>query len=293
MTAIVNELENTAHYVLKNTTDDTPVAAALFAVLAAQTGEKQIGGAQDVNWASIFGNFDDNDAVAQSFSIHFIHGHSALQQQHQRVVTETIHYVRENDHASLAPDYTAQLTFNGDGYHDLVTNQDVLTGWHAANGTADQAEFMAVPNPVVKGYHVATGLDVNGTAVLSADGQRVNALPGITHSTPEPVVIVTYAADPAPVTPTTPTDRPTEQPSHPGQDVPAPVIPDQPASQPSSPAKAEGPAVVAATSSTREAAQTSTARQLPQTGSHSPLALVGFGLFSLLEALSLAKRRQR
>lgn len=293
VTAIVNDLENTAHYVLKNTTDDTPVAAALFAVLAAQTGEKQIGGAQDVNWASIFGNFDDNDAVAQSFSIHFIHGHSALQQQHQRVVTETIHYVRENDHASLAPDYTAQLTFNGDGYHDLVTNQDVLTGWHAANGTADQAEFMAVPNPVVKGYHVATGLDVNGTAVLSADGQRVNALPGITHSTPEPVVIVTYAADPAPVTPTTPTDRPTEQPSHPGQDVPAPVIPDQPASQPSSPAKAEGPAVVAATSSTREAAQTSTARQLPQTGSHSPLALVGFGLFSLLEALSLAKRRQR
>ncbi|MCW4388159.1 mucin-binding protein [Limosilactobacillus oris] len=290
--AVVHDLENTHHYVLKNTTDDTPTAVALFAVLA-QTGGKQIGGAQDVNWASLFGNFDDNDAVAQSFSIHFTHGHGALQQQHQRVVTETIHYVRENDHAPMAPDYTARLTFNGDGYHDLVTNQDVLTGWHAANGTTDQAEFMAVPNPLVKGYHVATGLDANGTAVLSTDGQSVNALPGITHSTPGTVVTVTYAADPAPVTPTTPTDRPTEQPSQPGQDVPVPGTPDQPAGQPNSSAKATGPAVVAATSSAREAAPMSTAHQLPQTGSHSPLALVGLGLVSLLEALGLTKRRQR
>lgn len=289
MAAIVNDLENTAHYVLKNTTDDTPTAAAMFAVLA-QTNRKQIGGAQDVNWASLFGNFDDNDAVAQSFSIHFTHGHGALQQQHQRVVTETIHYVRENDHASLAPDYTARLTFNGDGYHDLVTDQDVLTGWHAANGTTDQAEFMAVPNPVVKGYHVATGLDANGTAVLSADGQSINALPGITHSTPGTVVTVTYAAEPAPVTPT---DRPTEQPSQPGQDVPVPGTPDQPAGQPRSSEKMAVPAAVAATGSAREEAPMSTAHQLPQTGSHSPLALVGLGLVSLLEALGLAKRRQR
>ncbi|EEW54153.1 mucin-binding protein [Limosilactobacillus antri] len=280
--AVVNNLENVHHYVLTATTDDTP----------AQASGQQIGGPQDTDWGSLFGSFADHTAASQIFSIHFSHGHGALQQQHQQVVTETIHYVRDTDHAPLAPDHQAQLTFVGTGYHDLVTDQDVVTGWHVENGAADQAEFLAVPNPAVKGYHVVTGLDANGNDVLSGDGQAVRAQAGVTHLTPASVITVTYAADPAPVTPTTPTDRPAEQPTQPGQDVAVPATPVQPAGQPNASAQPAGPAAMTSTSASQQAAPTSQVHQLPQTGSHSPLSLIGLGFVSLLEALGLAKRRQ-
>lgn len=293
------------HYVLANVTDDTPVATALM-VLAAMSGH-QIAGANVTNWSTLFGNFTDAN---QNFTVHFTHTHGPLNDQHQRIVTETINYQDQKGH-QLAASQEMTLTFNGTGYGDLVTNQDVITGWKLADGDADNGSFASVAIPQIKGYHVTAATDGQGNDVLDTTTNQVKAQTGIMHTSPDLQVLVTYAADPQPATPTEPT-----QPVHPSQPT-KPVQPTKPtkpiqpknstdrtqlvaadhpqATQPTVGVVQKSHQVVMpnqVTTINKNDESKVVTKCLPQTGNANSAALAGLGVAALLGILGLASRKR-
>ncbi|WP_155801173.1 mucin-binding protein [Limosilactobacillus coleohominis] len=234
-------------------------------------------------------------------------------------MTETVNYQDQKGN-QLATPHKMTLTFNGTGYRDLVTNQNVISGWKLANGEEDSGSFASVGNPQIKGYHVVAATDDQGNDVLDTTTNQVKAQTGITHTSPDIQVLVTYAADPRPTQPTKPSDpvHPTE-PTKPVQPT-KPVEPTRPAqpiqpTEPTRPIATEHPketqpvivhaqGTLAVTShqnvvqhdsaqQKNSAAKTkATLNRLPQTGNSNPVAIIGLGIASLFGTLGFASRKR-
>ncbi len=100
--------------------------------------------------------FDNDDHKDQNFEVHFKHGttHTSATDENadQKKVTETIHYVYENNWPAQ-PDYTAAVTFKRGYTTDNVTGKVVsYDPWTIDGKQADSKTFAAVTSPAVEGY---------------------------------------------------------------------------------------------------------------------------------------------
>ncbi|MFR0582335.1 mucin-binding protein, partial [Limosilactobacillus mucosae] len=100
--------------------------------------------------------FDNDDSKDQNFEVHFKHGttHTSATDENadQKKVTETIHYVYENNWPAQ-PDYTAAVTFKRGYTTDNVTGKVVsYDPWTIDGKQADSKTFAAVTSPAVEGY---------------------------------------------------------------------------------------------------------------------------------------------
>ena len=91
-----------------------------------------------------------------TYEVHFKHGttHTSATDENadQKTVTETIHYVDENNQ-TVQPDYTAAVTFKRGYTTDNVTGKVVsYDPWTIDGKQADSKTFAAVPSPAVEGY---------------------------------------------------------------------------------------------------------------------------------------------
>ena len=108
----------------------------------------------DTNGVEI--TFDNDDHKDQNFEVHFKHGttHTSATDENadQKKVTETIHYVYENNWPAQ-PDYTAAVTFKRGYTTDNVTGKVVsYDPWTIDGKQADSKTFAAVTSPAVEGY---------------------------------------------------------------------------------------------------------------------------------------------
>ncbi|MCD7125007.1 LPXTG cell wall anchor domain-containing protein [Limosilactobacillus caviae] len=129
-------------------------------------------------------------------------GNGLNQDDLQKTVTETVHYVVNGGNAQAPADKTATLHFNGTAYYDSVTKK-----WTDASGNElkdqsqnitwtgqDGHQFDTVISPVVPGYHVTQVSDNYN------DGNgNVKAIPGIDQNSANVNVTVTYDKDAEPV----------------------------------------------------------------------------------------------
>ena len=91
-----------------------------------------------------------------TYEVHFKHGttHTSATDENadQKTVTETIHYVDENNQ-TVQPDYTATVTFKRGYTTDNVTGKVVsYDPWTIDGKQADSKTFAAVTSPAVEGY---------------------------------------------------------------------------------------------------------------------------------------------
>ena len=91
-----------------------------------------------------------------TYEVHFKHGttHTSATDENadQKTVTETIHYVDENNQ-TVQPDYTAAVTFKRGYTTDNVTGKVVsYDPWTIDGKQADSKTFAAVTSPAVEGY---------------------------------------------------------------------------------------------------------------------------------------------
>ncbi|SDN88382.1 mucin-binding protein [Limosilactobacillus mucosae] len=91
-----------------------------------------------------------------TYEVHFKHGttHTSATDENadQKTVTETIHYVDENNQ-TVQPDYTAAVTFKRGYTTDNVTGKVVsYDPWTIDGKQADSKTFTAVTSPAVEGY---------------------------------------------------------------------------------------------------------------------------------------------
>ncbi|MFR0617667.1 mucin-binding protein [Limosilactobacillus mucosae] len=91
-----------------------------------------------------------------TYEVHFKHGttHTDATDENadQKTVTETIHYVDENNQ-TVQPDYTAAVTFKRGYTTDNVTGKVVsYDPWTVDGKQADSKTFAAVTSPAVEGY---------------------------------------------------------------------------------------------------------------------------------------------
>ena len=91
-----------------------------------------------------------------TYEVHFKHGttHTSATDENadQKTVTETIHYVYENNWPAQ-PDYTAAVTFKRGYTTDNVTGKVVsYDPWTIDGKQADSKTFAAVTSPAVEGY---------------------------------------------------------------------------------------------------------------------------------------------
>ena len=91
-----------------------------------------------------------------TYEVHFKHGttHTSATDENadQKTVTETIHYVYENNWPAQ-PDYTAAVTFKRGYTTDNVTGKVVSYDlWTIDGKQADSKTFVAVTSPAVEGY---------------------------------------------------------------------------------------------------------------------------------------------
>ena len=100
--------------------------------------------------------YDNDDAKPQEFTIYLKHDttHTSAtdEKADQKTVTETIHYVYENNQTAQ-PDYTAAVTFKRGYTTDNVTGKVVsYDPWTIDGKQADSKTFAAVTSPAVEGY---------------------------------------------------------------------------------------------------------------------------------------------
>ena len=91
-----------------------------------------------------------------TYEVHFKHGttHTDATDENadQKTVTETIHYVDENNQ-TVQPDSTTAVTFKRGYTTDNVTGKVVsYDPWTVDGNQADSKTFAAVPSPAVEGY---------------------------------------------------------------------------------------------------------------------------------------------
>nr|4MT5_A Chain A, Mucus binding proteinn [Limosilactobacillus reuteri subsp. suis]4MT5_B Chain B, Mucus binding proteinn [Limosilactobacillus reuteri subsp. suis] len=91
-----------------------------------------------------------------TYEVHFKHGmtHTDATDKNaeQKTVTETIHYVDENNQ-TVQPDSTTAVTFKRGYTTDNVTGKVVsYDPWTVDGNQADSKTFAAVPSPAVEGY---------------------------------------------------------------------------------------------------------------------------------------------
>ena len=91
-----------------------------------------------------------------NYEVHFKHGttHTSATDENadQKTVTETIHYVDENNQ-TVQPDYTAAVTFKRGYTTDSATGKVVsYDPWTIDGKQADSKTFAAVTSPAVEGY---------------------------------------------------------------------------------------------------------------------------------------------
>ena len=100
--------------------------------------------------------FDNDDKNDQAFEVHLKHGtthtNATDENAEQKTVTETIHYVYENNQTAQ-PDYTAAVTFKRGYTTDNVIHKVVsYDPWTIDGKQADSKTFAAVTSPAVEGY---------------------------------------------------------------------------------------------------------------------------------------------
>ena len=123
--------------------------------------------------------FDHNDNVDQHYEVHLSHATHSIDDQTTK--SEAIHYVYQNG-SKAANDYTNQVHFTRDGYHDEVTNEDHWNAW-----TPAQQEFALVKSPEIQGYTPdklvvekstvnPTDKDIEITVTYNADKQAAHVI---------------------------------------------------------------------------------------------------------------------
>ena len=89
--------------------------------------------------------FDHNDNVDQHYEVHLSHATHPVDEAHD--VSQVVHYIY-TDGSKAANDYTNQVHFTRDGYHDEVTNEDHWNSWKPS----DSHDFAAVHSPKIQGF---------------------------------------------------------------------------------------------------------------------------------------------
>ena len=120
-----------------------------------------------------------------TYEVHFKHGttHTSATDENadQKTVTETIHYVDENNQ-TVQPDYTAAVTFKRGYTTDNVTGKVVsYDPWTIDGKQADSKTFAAVTSPAVEGY--------------TPNHQQINEFT-VTSDSKDIVKTVVYVGDP-------------------------------------------------------------------------------------------------
>ena len=194
---VISNLEQ-KHYVLRGMTKGTENVSKTMLLALLQAANEQITVSDQTKWNTIFGDFDEDDNTNQVFTLYFSHAHSSVA---SKSVTETIQYVGTGKQIDA---HQSTLTFepNDGSYHDEVTHDDHVTGWHVANTTNSTGTFVSVANPTITGYHVVSAVE-NGNDVLDHSTNSVKEQSGITETTKNIEITVTYAKD-EPVDPTVP-----------------------------------------------------------------------------------------
>ena len=146
---------------------------------------------------------DDKQNV---FVVHLKHG--TMDVTRSKDVTETIHYVYDNN-SKAHDDYVTTKKFENHGVKDLVTGE---TKWDT-NWTPENDQFAQVNSPEIPGY--------------TADKEKIPAQT-VNADSKNLEYTVTYTQTPAP-TPYEPSDP--VQPAQPDVQPSTPVVPDQPVDQ--------------------------------------------------------------
>lgn len=97
------------------------------------------------DWTTVFGNFDQDKAKNQSFTIYLKHQTQSVMENAQ--VTETINYLYQGTKQAHAP-YTKTATYTRTGTKDLVSNQ---TQWDKAGWTTKDG-LASIDSPIIDGY---------------------------------------------------------------------------------------------------------------------------------------------
>lgn len=158
--AAINFYDETGHKLLADQTIH----------LTGKTGEKishteadqtlakleKLGYVVDQNTFADNATYDNDTQAPQEFTIYLKHDttHTSAtdEKADQKTVTETIHYVDENNQ-TVQPDYTAAVTFKRGYTTDNVTGKVVsYDPWTIDGKQADSKTFAAVTSPAVEGY---------------------------------------------------------------------------------------------------------------------------------------------
>ena len=152
----------------------------------------------DTNGQNII--FDKDDQKDQTYFVHFVHETETVKRT--KTVTETIEHhkaikqlngtTKYVDVKNQIPVYTATLTFNESGVHDLYTDQ---TAWNG-NWTPTQT-FKEVVSPVLVGYtHDVAKVDAVAITVTDANyGQSLNVHHDIIYVGKIQILVVNYIDD--------------------------------------------------------------------------------------------------
>lgn len=98
------------------------------------------------DWTTVFGNFDQDKAKNQSFTIYLKHQTQSVMENAQ--VTETINYLYQDTKQSAHAPYTKTATYTRTGTKDLVSNQ---TQWDKAGWTTKDG-LASIDSPIIDGY---------------------------------------------------------------------------------------------------------------------------------------------
>ncbi|MFR0514469.1 mucin-binding protein [Limosilactobacillus mucosae] len=144
--------------------------------------------------------FDKDDQNDQTYVVHFVHETETVKRT--KTVTETIEHhkaikqldgtTKYVDVKNQIPVYTATLTFNESGVHDLYTDQ---TAWDG-NWTPTQT-FKEVVSPVLVGYTPDVA-KVDAVAITVTDanyGQSLNVHHDIIYVGKSQILVVNYLDD--------------------------------------------------------------------------------------------------
>lgn len=237
---------------------------------------------KEINWDTLFGNYDSDSSSDQKFTIHLVHGRD--KKTDNKTVTETIHYVYE-DGITASPDYSKDVKFSRTKVTDKVTGKEITsesTEWAPASHTFD-----AVKSPTIDGY-TPDKSQIDAQTVYPSS-QNLEFTVTYKKNIEPPTVIPTPTPDPDQPKPDPDPDKPTDK-DKPTSNTPQddPKVPEQ--------GKTE---TVQHYANKREqfkaiAAQKQEKAALPQTGAKKDeLGIIGLSLAALGLLAGLGTYRKR
>ncbi|MCH3905159.1 MAG: YSIRK-type signal peptide-containing protein [Lactobacillus sp.] len=228
---------------------------------------------KEINWNTLFGEYDSNDNNIQKFIIHLVHGRET--KPASKTVSETIHYVYE-DGSKAHEDAVQTVSFSRNIVTDKVTEKVIEN--ESSKWTPNSQTFDAVASPVIAGYTPDYVQIAEKTVDSSAEAFEFT----VTYKKNSSSTIVTPDPDPEPEPKPKPVDP--DDPGYPTD--PDQPIPDTPQEDPTVPEQGKTETVKRYADSKLRLQKTAKQKQaqaaLPQTGAKkNNLWLAGLSLLTL------------